>query len=98
MAVGRPSLGYINQSVTAHHFFYLHSEGDLFDSVFIWRVFNGHECSLYVVGGKKEKKLRKQYGSGTTGPLKASQACVRLHNVLLYCDFGTDDSVKVVLF
>lgn len=52
----------------------------------------GYECSLYVVGGKNgEKKLRKQYGS-------ASQACVRLHNVLLYCDFGTDDSVKVVLF
>ncbi len=60
IAVGRLSLEYINQSVTAHRFFYLHSEGDLFDSLFIWRVFNGrsvgYECSLCVVGGKKAQK------------------------------------------
>lgn len=57
---------------------------------------NAHSM-LWVV--KKEKKnLSKQYGAATSAPLKASQACVRLHNVLLYCDFGTDDSVKVVLF
>ncbi len=99
IAVGRLSLEYINQSVTAHCFFYLHSEGDLFDSLFIWRVFNGrsvgYECLLCVVGGKK---AQKQYGCATSAVLKASPVCVRSHNVLLHCDFGTDDSVKVDLF
>lgn len=99
IAVGRFLLEYINQSITAYRFFYLHSEGDLFDSLFIWRVFNGrsvsYECSLCVVGGKK---LRKQYGCASSAALKASPVCVRSHNVLLHCDSGTDDSVKVVLF